>query len=95
MLYTSGEAGAGGIIFDPKGNMVKSFAWGLGTRTNNEAEWLALYHGLELIDGKTIPKLMVFGDSIQVIQKMRYGYYKGSSRCKIIYDRILLLNPPP
>ena len=25
-----GEAGVGGIIFDPRGNIVSSYAWGLG-----------------------------------------------------------------
>ena len=38
----SGEVGAGGIIFYPRGNTVDSFAWGLGNKTNNEAEWLVL-----------------------------------------------------
>ena len=89
------EEGVRWIIFNPRQNIVESFAWGLGTKMNNEVEWIALYHGLELIVGKTIPKLVFFDDSRQVIQKMRAGYYKGSSKCKIIYDRILLLKPLP
>ena len=45
-----GEVGAGGVIFDHGGKIVKSFAWGLGIKENNNDEWLALLHGLEMID---------------------------------------------
>ena len=31
-------AGAGGILLDPRGHVEQTFAWGLGYRTNNEAE---------------------------------------------------------
>ena len=34
----AGEAGAGGIIFDPGGEKVTTYEWGLGRKTNNEAE---------------------------------------------------------
>ena len=44
-----GVAGAGGILLDPGGQMVETFAWGLGVRTNNEAEWLALLQGLQIL----------------------------------------------
>ena len=37
-----GVAGAGGILLDPGGQVEQRFAWGLGSRTNNEAEWMAL-----------------------------------------------------
>ena len=33
----AGEAGGGGIIPDPGGNIIDSFAWGLGKKSNNEA----------------------------------------------------------
>ena len=32
-----GEASAGVVILDPRGQAVKTFAWGLGHKTNNEA----------------------------------------------------------
>ena len=53
----AGEAsvrGVGGVILDPRGETVKTFAWGLGHTTNNEAEWLALLQGLEMLDKGTI-----------------------------------------
>ena len=85
----------GGMIFDPSRKIVNTFAWGLGIKMNNELEWLALYHGLELIDWGSTSKLLIFGDSRQIIQKMQLGYSKGTIRCKNNYDRITLLNIPP
>ena len=37
------EEGAGRIIFDLGGNIVTSFAWGIGLKHNNEGEWISLY----------------------------------------------------
>ena len=64
------------------GKIVKTFSWGLGIKMKNEAEWLALYHGLDLIDWGSTSKLLSFGDSRQVIQKMQSRYSKGSIGCK-------------
>jgi len=36
-------AGAGGIIFDPKGITKNTFEWGLGRALNNQEEALALF----------------------------------------------------
>ena len=77
-----GEGGAGGIIFNLGGKIVKTFAWGLGTKTNNDAEWMMLFHGLELLGWGSISKLLVFGDSHQVILKMQSRYSKGSINCE-------------
>ena len=49
-----GEEGVGGVILDPGGKIVKTFSWGLGHKTNNEAEWLALLQGLEMADQEII-----------------------------------------
>ena len=68
-----GEAGAGGIIFDPGGEKVTTYAWGLGRKTNNEAEWLSLLFGMEQVTQNKITKVTVMGDSIQVICKIIYG----------------------
>ena len=45
---------------------MKTFAWGLGIKMNNEAKWLVLYHGLELIDWGSTPKPLVFSDFCDV-----------------------------
>ena len=63
MMFFEGVAGAGGILLDPRGQTGKTFAWELGHKMNNEAEWMALLQGLEISDIITIPKLVVFGYS--------------------------------
>ena len=83
-----GEVGIGGIIFDPRGNKVSSYSWGLGRKTNNEAEWLALYSGLEMAKQLKINKITILGDSKQVIHKMNNGYDKGEIKTRIIYEHI-------
>ena len=82
------EEGAGGIIFDPEGNIVLTYAWGLGRKTNNEDEWLALFFGLELAKQLKITKINVLGDSKQVIYKMNNGYNKGEIKIRRIYEPI-------
>jgi len=41
-----GVAGAGGVIYNPNGDPIVSFEWGLRNLSNNRAEALALYQGL-------------------------------------------------
>ena len=60
-----------GVIFDPRGNNILSFAWGLGNKTNNQAEWVALMQGIEAMKKIKIYNFQVFGDSWIVIQKMK------------------------
>ena len=61
---------------------------------NNEAEWMALLQGLELLDTIDTSRIEVFDDSRQVIYKMINGYSSGSIKCRSLYAIItpLLLN---
>ena len=43
-----GPAGVGGVIFDLGGNRLKYYAWGIGKKSNNYAEWLTLFKGMEI-----------------------------------------------
>ena len=81
-------AGARGVLLDPGGQTEKTFAWGLGHKTNNEVEWMALMQGLEFLDSIAISRLLVFGDSRHVIHKMITSYSTCSINCKRLYDRI-------
>jgi hypothetical protein len=47
----------GGILFDPRGNTMFHYAWGLGKTTNNIEEAYALYAGLKLAREHNIPQL--------------------------------------
>ena len=80
--------GAGGIFLDPRGQVEKTFAWGLGYRTNNEAEWLALLQGMKILANKYLPRIAIFGDSRHVIYKMLNGYTTGSIKCRRLHDKI-------
>ena len=59
----TGVAGAGGILLDPRGHVEQTFAWGLGYRTNNEAEWLSLLQGLKILAIKDLSRIAILGDS--------------------------------
>ena len=84
-------AGAGGILLDPGGQVEQRFAWGLGNRTNNEAEWMALLQGLQLIRNKKFRKVLIFGDSRHVIYKLINGYPTGAIKCHRLYKKDKLL----
>ena len=59
----AGEVGTSGITFYPRENIIDSLAWGLGNKTNNEAEWLVLMLDIELITRKCIRKIIIINDS--------------------------------
>ena len=86
-----GVAGAGGILLNPKGYVEQTFAWGLGRRTNNEAEWLALIQGLHLLNTYKLRKVLIFGDSRHVIYKLVNGYPTGAIKCHQLYGKSKLL----
>ena len=48
--------------------------------------------GFEIITKLGIRKIVIIGDSRQVIENMRSGYTKGNIRCKRIYRRITFLS---
>ena len=79
---------AGGILLDPGGNIEQSYAWGLGIRTNNEAEWLALLQGLQILRAKKYRKVLIFGDSKHVISKLINGYPSGAINCRRLYNKV-------
>ena len=57
--YRGGKYEGGDKKNYPIGKIVNSFAMGLGIKLNNEAQWMVLYHDLELISNLNILKLMV------------------------------------
>ena len=84
-------AGARGILLDPGGQIEQTFAWGLGYRTNNEAELLALLQGMKILANTDLSRIAIFGDSRHVIYKMLNGYTTGSIKCHHRYDKIIPL----
>eukprot|EP00253_Pinus_taeda_P017362 PITA_17362 len=62
-----GKAGAGGVIVNPHGEKIHSFAWGLGHSTSIQAEALALYQVLDLKLTRLISKIKGLGKGFQKI----------------------------
>ena len=58
-----GPAGSGGVLLDYSGKIVINFSWGLGQRTNNTTEILAIWQGLKQARRLSIKKLAIIGDS--------------------------------
>ena len=83
-------AGAG-ILLNPGGHIELNFAWGLGNRTNNEAEWLMLLQGLQLLHSQNYQKVLIFRDSKHTISKLINGYPLGAVNCRCLYNKLKLL----
>ena len=65
-----GAAGCGGVIIMENGNVISNYSWGLGTESNNIAEFCGLFQGLKITQSKGIGKISVFGDSSLLIQAL-------------------------
>eukprot|EP00253_Pinus_taeda_P005327 PITA_05327 len=65
-----GRSGAGGIIYYPNGKK-ECFSWGLGIKTNNQAEVLSLLKACQLARGKDPMEITVFGDSELLIKALK------------------------
>jgi ribonuclease HI len=86
-----GIAGGGGVLYNPEGNLVLSFAWGLGLLSNNSAEYLALWQGLSQARTLLISNLVVIGDSRIVIQSLVGRKRPNHLPLTQLYSRILNL----
>jgi len=81
-LYTDGgargnpgPAGIGGVLKDPKtGTIVESFGRFLGERTNNQAEYEALFEGLSRAKQLGSRIVDCFLDSQLVVEQLRQRY---------------------
>jgi ribonuclease HI len=65
-----GAAGAGGVIYSPNGTTRDCFCWGLGQKSNNQAELLGLIKACLIAREKGIKDLQVFGDSEIIIKNL-------------------------
>jgi ribonuclease HI len=61
------EAGAGGVLFDPRGNQIMEYSWNLGVTTNNKEEAYAMLMGIQLAKKRSISELNIVGDSKNTI----------------------------
>ncbi|XP_042969076.1 uncharacterized protein LOC122301760 [Carya illinoinensis] len=78
-LGNPGRMGAGGTIRDEKGNLTWAFAKDLGHGSNNEAELIALFYGLQYCKDLFIRRVEIELDSLLVVHWLEKG------RCGIWY----------
>ena len=65
-----GPAGSGGVLIDYSEKIILNFSWGLGKKTNNAVEILAIWQGLNQARRLAIKKLTIMGDSRIIIQAL-------------------------
>jgi ribonuclease HI len=63
-------SGAGVLLISPRGEQLKYVLQILREVSNNEAEYEALLHGLRLAISLGIKRLLVYGDSLLVVQQV-------------------------
>ena len=66
-----GPAGIGVVLRDTSGEVIGEIAEGIGSETNNVAEYSALIAGLELALSKGVTEIEVFMDSELVINQLK------------------------
>jgi ribonuclease HI len=65
-----GGGGAGVLFISPRGEQLKYVFQILFEVSNNKAEYEALLHGLHLTVSQDIKRLLVYGDSLLVVQQV-------------------------
>jgi ribonuclease HI len=65
-----GRAGAGVLFISSEGKQLKYVLQILWQVTNNEAEYEALIHGLRIATSLGIKRLLVYDDSVMVINQV-------------------------
>lgn len=84
-----GRAGAGAVIKDSQGNVIKRMKKGLGITTNNMAEYRALIMGLEEAKRLGLDRVKVFADSELVVKQIKGEYRVKNETLRPLYSEAL------
>ena len=74
------------------GTVLSRYSWGLGTESNNIAEFCGLLQGLKIAISKGIVKLTVFGESRLLIQALTRKKRPTHIKLAQIYQKIQILS---
>lgn len=85
-----GPAGCGASIQNKNKEIYKISKY-IGDTTNNVAEYNALYYGLEIAVENGLTELIVFGDSLLVINQVNGIWRCKNEKLRIILNKINLL----
>ena len=86
-----GQAGGGGILFEPSSKLHLTYAWGLGYTSNNHAEYLALWQGLKQAGKLNIQKLTILGDSRLIVKVLHTKKVPTDIKLSQTHRKFLLL----
>ena len=81
------------MLFDPDGNLNLTYSWNLGIESNNMAEALALWQGLNQALLCGIQDLKVIGDSKLIIHFLNSHSFPSSIRLHQVLLRISMIIP--
>jgi ribonuclease HI len=91
-----GPAAIGVVVQDEAGHIVYEASRSLGTKTNNEAEYLALIAALEYLLESRITEADFFLDSELVVKQLTGKYRVKEPRMQSLFARVtMLLNAVP
>lgn len=82
-----GEAGAGAVIRDPEGHIIKKLKKYLGRATNNVAEYNAILIALESARDLGLNSVRILADSELMVKQLNGVYRVKSAELKPLYDR--------
>ena len=86
-----GLVGGGGVLLSDENSILATYAWGLGSMSNNKAEALAFWQGLKQAQERNLKSLVVFGDSKLIIQALGSKNLSTNIFLISILKKILLL----
>ncbi|HET9952605.1 MAG TPA: ribonuclease HI family protein [Candidatus Eisenbacteria bacterium] len=91
-----GPAAIGIVIQDDQGRVVYEASRSLGTKTNNEAEYLALIAALEYLKESRITEADFLLDSELIVKQLKGEYRVKEPRLQALFGRTtMLLNAVP
>ncbi|MFZ5424438.1 MAG: ribonuclease HI family protein [Patescibacteria group bacterium] len=87
-----GPAAAGVVIRNNNNEIIKELGKFLGTKTNNEAEYIALYLGLASCIALGGASISCFLDSELIVKQLKGEYKVKSPGLKPYYEKVLDLS---
>ncbi|MFC1640624.1 ribonuclease HI family protein [Patescibacteria group bacterium] len=83
-----GPAGIGGVLLGEDDEIIESLSEYIGTATNNEAEYQALIHMLELAIEQNTDQLDCFLDSELVVRQAKGEYRVKDAKLKPLFVKL-------
>ena len=83
-----GPASYGGVIYEENNKEIATYKKYIGRHTNNVAEYLGCFHGVQACIQEGIKNVTIYGDSKLVIEQVSGRWKVKSDNIKPIYNEI-------